>query len=170
MSKLYQPSPTDSRAEGAPVLLPRVVDRVVFAGHGEDMRRLQAAQHLLHLVELAGGGQVGEVAGVDDEIRCVAEVVDLVDRVAERAGDVRVGRAGEADVAVADLSEPQRGPDVSALGRRGAGDMGDDLAAGHGEPDRRAEPCAECRISWRRLIVCGSSGHPVTTTVPCIIG
>ena len=141
MSKLYHPSPRVAGAEDAAVLLTRVVDRVVLAGHGEHVRRLQAAQHLLRLVELVGGGQVGEVAGVNDEIRCVAEVVDLIDRVAEGAGDVRVGRTGEADVTVADLGEAQGGPGVSALGSGRAGDMRDDLAADHGEPDRRAEPC-----------------------------
>ena len=60
---------------------------------------------------------------MDDEIRCVAKVIDLIDRVTETAGHVRVGRTGEADVTVADLSEAQRGPADGLLGRRGVGDM-----------------------------------------------
>ena len=86
---------------------------------------------------------MGEVAGVDDEVRCVAEVVDLVDRMAERGGDVGVGRSGEPEVAVADLGEPQRGPGRSVLRRSPARDMRDDLAAGDGEhrPRRRTTPC-----------------------------
>ena len=96
-----------ARAERLAILLARVVDRVVFTGHGEHVRRVQPGQHLLDLIELIGRGQVGEVAGVDHEVRCVAEAVDLVDGVAERVGHVGVRRAVEADVAVADLGEPQ---------------------------------------------------------------
>ena len=55
MSKLYHPSPRAARAEDASVLLTRIVDRVVLAGHGEHVWRLQAAHHLLRLVELVRG-------------------------------------------------------------------------------------------------------------------
>ena len=72
MSKLYQPSPRVPAPNACAVLLAGVVDRVVFAGHGEDVRRVQPGQHLLDLVELVGCGQVGQVAGVDHEVRGVA--------------------------------------------------------------------------------------------------
>ena len=82
-----------ARAERLAILLSRVVGRVVFTGHGEDVRRVQPAQHLLDLIELIGRGQVGQVAGVDHEIGCVAEAVDLADGVVERIGDVGIRRA-----------------------------------------------------------------------------
>lgn len=160
-----------ARAEGVSVLLSRVVDGVVLARHGEHVVRLQTAHHLLRLVELFGAGKVSEVAGVDDEIRCVAEAVDLVDRVAERRRDVPVGRTVEAEVAVADLGEPQGGPDVRALSRRLPGDMRDDLAPGHDQPDRRPEPRrVPEELAPGHGIVARAAGHPVTTTVPRIIG
>ena len=123
MSKLYHPSPTEPAPKAFRYFCPASSTESCSPGTVNTCGVLQAAHHLLHLVELAGAGQVREVAGVDDEIRCVAQVVDLIDRVAERAGHVRVGRTGEADVAVADLSEPQGGPGTRVLGRRGAGDM-----------------------------------------------
>ncbi len=107
-------------AERLAVLLAAVIDGIVFPGHGEDVRGVEPGQHLLDLVELVGGGQMRQVAGVDDEIRCVAETVDLVDRLGERTGHVGVGAAGEADVAVADLSETQRRPgDLRRVGGPG---------------------------------------------------
>src|ERR1700736_860080 len=50
---------------------------------------------------------MGEIASVDDEIGWAAEVVDCLDRTSERPRDVRIRPAGESDVAVADLGEPQ---------------------------------------------------------------
>ena len=85
---------------------------------------------------------MGEVAGVDDEIRCVTEVVDPIDRLVERARDIRIGFTQKSDVAVADLSESQSGPTLTARGVGGAGDVGDDFAADHRQADGRAEPCA----------------------------
>src|ERR1700733_2406465 len=64
-----------SGAEHASVFLARVVDGVVLAGHGEDVRRAEAGQHLLDLIELLGGGQVGEVTGVNDKVGYVAKAV-----------------------------------------------------------------------------------------------
>ncbi|GAB4721756.1 hypothetical protein MOKP126_12920 [Mycobacterium avium subsp. hominissuis] len=155
-----------TRPEDAAVLLPRVVDRIVLAGHGEHVRGLQRAHHLLGLVELLGRGQVGEIAGVDDEIRGVAQVVDLVDGPAEGARHVGVGGAGETEVAVADLGEPQGGLSAGVLCGRPAGDVGDHLAPGHGEPHRRPEP----RRVPDQLPAAHVRIHPVTTTVPRIIG
>jgi peptidoglycan/xylan/chitin deacetylase (PgdA/CDA1 family) len=109
---------------------------------------------------------VRQVAGVNHEIRCVAEVVDLLDRVAERAGDVRVGRPGESDVAVADLGEPQGGPGMRVLGRRGTRNVRNHLAANHGEAHRRPEPS---RVS-HQLAATHVRVHRVTTTLPRIIG
>jgi hypothetical protein len=157
-------------AERVSILLPRVVDRVVLSGDGENVRGLEAAHHLFHLVELLRAGQVGEVPGVDDEIRCVTEVVDQIDRVAECCGDVGVGRTREPEVAVADLGEPQGGLGRHLLRPRLARDVRDDLAAGHGESDRRTEPGrVPDELATSHAVLLGAT-HPVTTTVPCIIG
>jgi hypothetical protein len=43
-----------SGSEHASIFLARIVDRVVLAGHGEDMCRTQSGQHLLDLIELLG--------------------------------------------------------------------------------------------------------------------
>src|SRR4051812_11094700 len=77
------------------VLLPVVVDGVVFAGDGEHAAGLQFAHHLLDLVELARGRQVGQVAGVHDEIRAVGQRVDLADRFGEGVLDRGVSGALE---------------------------------------------------------------------------
>jgi hypothetical protein len=74
---------------------------------------------LFDLIELVGGGQVGQVARVNDEVGCVTEVIDPINRLAERAGDIWIGRTGETDMAVADLSESQGGPGLNLLGFRG---------------------------------------------------
>ena len=171
MSKLYQPSPRVPGAEHLAVFLAGVVDRVVFAGHGEDVRGVQPGQHLLDLVELVGCGQMGQVAGVDHEVRGVPEAVDLVDRLGEGAGNVRVGGALEADVAVADLGEAQGRSGLGVRRAGGAGDMGDHFAAGDGQPDRRAEPrgmADQLPAGHAPRIAVG--GHLVTTTVPCMNG
>ena len=41
-------------AERLAILLARVVGRVVFTGHREDVRRVETRQHLLDLIELPG--------------------------------------------------------------------------------------------------------------------
>jgi hypothetical protein len=125
-----------ARAEGLAVLLAGVVAGVMLARHCEDVRRAKPGKHLLDLIELRGGGQMRQIAAVDDEIRCVAQAVYLVDGLAERVGHIRVGRPGKADVAVADLGEAQRRPGCLRGGGGGAGDMGDHLTAHDGQHNR----------------------------------
>ncbi len=76
--------------EGGSVFLPVVIDRVVLAGHGEDLSGAQPAQHLGDLVELGRGGQVRQIAGVHHEVRAEPQGVDLVDGAAKRAGHASV--------------------------------------------------------------------------------
>ena len=123
MSKLYHPSPTEPAPKALRYFCPASSTESCSPGTVNTCGVLRPLIICFTWSNWPGVEQVSEVAGVYDEIRRVAEVVDLIDRVAERAGHVRVGRTGEADVAVADLSEPQGGPDTRALGRRGAGDM-----------------------------------------------
>jgi hypothetical protein len=169
MSKLYHPSPRVPAAEHRSILLAAVVDRVVLTGHREDMRGADPGHHLLDLVELRRGGQMGEIAGVNDKIRRVTEVVDLVDGPTERLGDVGIGGAGEPDVAVADLGEPQRR--ARDLGRGSPCDMGEHLAADDGEADSGTEPDTVAdELAAAHLVGIPRGGHAVTTTVPCMNG
>jgi len=98
MSKLYQPSPRVPASERLPILLARVVGRVVLTGHGEHVRRVQTRQHLLDLIELRRRRKVREVTGVDHEVGCVAEAVDLADGMAERIYHIGVRRPVESDM------------------------------------------------------------------------
>ena len=138
---------TEDRA----ILLPGVVGRIVFSRNGEHVRGVQPVEHLIHLIELRGRGQMREIAGVDHEVRPVTQAVDLSDRLGEGAGDIGIGRALEPDVAVADLGEAQ----VRARGRAGLR-----CATATWEttsPPTTARPTAapnqaECLINWRRVM------------------
>ncbi|CPV90736.1 Uncharacterised protein [Mycobacteroides abscessus] len=82
---------------------------------------------------------MSEIAGMDYEIGGVAQIVDLIDRMTERIDHVRVGGAGESEVAVTDLGEAQRGARRS--GRRGgARHMRDHLSASHCQCNSGTEP------------------------------
>jgi hypothetical protein len=157
--------PTGTGAERRPVLLAGVVDRVVLPRYRQRLPGTQPAHHLLHLVELGRLGQMRQVAGVHHERRLVGQRVDLADRVPERLLDRGVGGAGEAEVAVADLDEPQRGRIGGRRRYRLAGDVADDLATGDGEHHGGAEPRAvPQQLPSRHL------DHGVTTTVAVMNG
>src|SRR5436305_356377 len=78
---------------------------VVLAGDVEALAGPGAAHDLVDGVELRRLGEVGEVAGVDEQVRRRGQSVDAVDGKLEGGGDVLVGVLGEANVAVADLDE-----------------------------------------------------------------
>src|SRR5512132_3044879 len=82
-----------------------VVEHVVLAGDVVDTLDLDVLEKLGGGVELLGLGQVGNVAGVNDEGRPRRYRIDLLDGAADGAGDVRVGFPLEADVAIAQLDE-----------------------------------------------------------------
>src|SRR5271170_3535549 len=81
-------------------LAPVFIDDVVLTGNP---MRLQAglAEYLVGIVELGGLGEVGDVAGMDDESRLGLHRLDLGDRFTKRTQSVRIGCLVEADVAVA---------------------------------------------------------------------
>src|SRR6202043_4007367 len=109
--------------------------------------------------------------GVDDEIRRVAQAVHLVDGLAERAGHIGVGAPGEADVAVADLSEAQCRPGCLRAGWGGSGNVGDHLTTHHGQHNRRAEPSAVAdQLTTAHRLWVALVSHAVTTTVPVMNG
>ena len=119
---------------------------------------------------------MGEVAGVHDERRPVGECVDLADRLAERLLDHGVGRAGEPDVAVADLHEPQ-GVRVVGGGRWRitAAELADHLAARDGQHHGAAEPRGVAQQlapghAVFLLLFLLLFGHGVTTTVAVMNG
>ena len=66
-------------AEAAEVFADGGVGRVVLAGHGVQLGDAQLAEQLLREVELGGLGEVGDVAGVDDQRRLLGHGVDEVD-------------------------------------------------------------------------------------------
>ncbi len=81
-----------------------LVEQVVLAGN---MERLEPrlAQDLVRVVEFLRLGELGDVAGVDDEIGLHRHGPDLGHRLAERRPRVGVRILVEADVAVAHLQE-----------------------------------------------------------------
>ena len=133
------------------------------------MRGAQSGHHLPDLIELFRRGQMRQIARVDDEVGRVAQVVDGVDGMGERPGDVGVGGPGEADVAVADLGEAQRG----LRSRRGgaARDVRQHFPADHRQPHGGAEPRRVpeqlATVHLLRVALCVSH---LTTTVPCMKG
>src|SRR5262249_32955171 len=87
-------------------VLRAVADDVVLAGHGEDPTDLDPLEDLGDGVELLGGGEVGEVAGVDQEVGSSRQRVDPGHGLLERGGaSLLVGVLAEPDMAVADLDE-----------------------------------------------------------------
>ncbi len=66
-------------------------------------------QDLVGVVELVVARELRHVAGMNDEIRPFAERLHLGDGFAEGRAGVGIGRLVEADVAVADLQEGERG-------------------------------------------------------------
>jgi hypothetical protein len=159
-----------ARAEHLPIPLARVVGGVVLARHREHVRRVQLTQHLLDLIELLRCGEVSQIAGVDDEVRRVAEVVDLTDGVCERLCHIGIRWSVESDVTVTDLGEPQNGPCLLCrVGR--PGDMRDHFPARDGQYHCCTEPGAvpdQLASTHPRGIVLGA--HWVTTTVPTMNG
>jgi len=93
----------------------------------------QPCEQLLREVELGGLGEVGDVAGVDDQRRLLGHRVDEIDRPAERSGDIGIGVLGESDVGVAHLQEQR-------LAERGEALL---VVSGTGEIDRRECPAGE---------------------------
>jgi hypothetical protein len=65
---------------------------------------------LIGRIELGGLGELGDVAGVEDERRANRQAVEAVHGPLQGCGDVGIGRLVEADVAVADLGEHRRAP------------------------------------------------------------
>jgi hypothetical protein len=99
------------------VLLAAVLEDVVLAGNVEHLTGLGALERLGDRVEGAGLLSVGYVARVDEELGRGRQRVDTRDGFAERGHRLRVGRALEADVRVADLREAE------APGRRRLGGL-----------------------------------------------
>ncbi len=85
-----------------------VVQHVVLARHVEGLQP-RLAQDLIGVVELVVPRQLADVAGVDDEVGRLRQRPDLGDGLAVGDPGVRIGRLGEADVAVGHLHEVEAG-------------------------------------------------------------
>ncbi len=81
-----------------------LVEHVVLARHMEGVEP-GFLQDLVGVVELLRLGQLGDVAGMDDEVGLARQGRDLGHRLAERDAGVGIGVLVEADVAVGDLQE-----------------------------------------------------------------
>ena len=83
------------------------VDDVMLA-RDEMNRQVEFTEQLLRDVELFGGREMRDIAGVDDEIGLYRQRAHLGDRCFQRADDVGVCLLLEADMCVADLEETAR--------------------------------------------------------------
>ena len=82
------------------------VGNIMLAGYHIDLL-LQRLHCLIGVVELLILGQMGNVAGVDDEGRRRRHRVDLGDRLLKGAERIGIGRLVEADMTIADLQKGQ---------------------------------------------------------------
>ena len=104
-SKLYQPSPLVPWPNRFRYSEPSPID-VVLAWHVEDLADLDPLEDLGDGVELLGCREVGEVAGVDQEVGSLRQGVDPGHGLLKRGGHALLVRVlAEPDVAVADLDE-----------------------------------------------------------------
>src|SRR5262245_54658893 len=92
--------PDTPLAETLKIELAIIAGYVVLAGNIEDLLLSQALQYLIERVKLAGSGQVGKIARVDDEVRLLLEPVDLLDGDLKGSGNIGIGWFVEADVAI----------------------------------------------------------------------
>ena len=86
-----------------------VAGDIVFAGDIEHFLLTKAFEDLVQGVEFSDLGKVGEVAGVENQVRLLNGGVDLVDGHLQRTVDVSICRLVEADVAVANLNDSEVG-------------------------------------------------------------
>src|SRR5580658_3177354 len=86
-----------------------VTSDVVFAGDIEHFLLTKAFKDLVESVEFGGLGKVGQVAGVENQVRLTDSRVDLVHGHLQGTVDVAVSRLVEADLTVADLNEGEVG-------------------------------------------------------------
>src|SRR5262249_31575995 len=80
-----------------------VAGDVVLAGYIEQLFLAKALEDLIQRVKFAGLRQVGQIAGVKNEIRLVDSGVDLIDRQLQGSVNIYVGGLVEPDMAVTDL-------------------------------------------------------------------
>ena len=119
------------------VLFAVVVEHVVFAGDIKHPRRFAGLENLLERVEFFRFREMGEIAGVKDEVRRGGQCVDLGYRFLQCTHHVLVGFLVEANVTVADLHERE------VSGNRGFGFGGD----GIGRPQNAGGKRAACACS-----------------------
>src|SRR3954454_900191 len=106
-----------------------VVEQIMLPRDVED-RNANLLDQLIGVVEFLVLGQVADIARVDHEAWLHGQQLDPVDRFAERAERIRIGRLVETDMTVADLQEAER---------TGQGFRGKRLAEAHGLGETAAE-------------------------------
>jgi hypothetical protein len=128
-----------------------LVQHVVLARHVEH-GEAGFLEDLVGVVELLVARQLGDVAGVDDEVRLDRQGQDLAHGLAEGGLRVGVGRLVEADVAVADLQEREA--------------LGGPVGRGRGlvEADRAGQPAAHREQRAR-----AGPGHALEESAPVVV-
>src|ERR1700733_15637102 len=84
-----------------------VAEHVMLTRHEVDLLPRRSLQYLVKRVEFTRLRELTQIAGMNNEIRCVRHGVDFVDRRLQSSGDVRIGWLVKADVAVADLDKAE---------------------------------------------------------------
>ena len=123
-----------------------LVENVMFARHVMHVEP-GLRDDAVGIVEFGRLGEMGDIAGVNDEGWLDRKRIDLVQRFLERADSVRVRRLVESDMAVADLQEGQPtrcdGPclaDNAHRARDAAGDGPQDAGTGPGHAFENPAP------------------------------
>lgn len=129
-----------SLAEPFEILFAVVVQDIVLARDVKDAAALTIFQNLLERVEFLRLREVGEIAGVENEIRRRRQRVDLGHRFLQGAEHILVCFLVEPNVAVADLHEGEISADLRRLGAAWPQNSRDDEAAARGPEHARSGP------------------------------
>src|SRR5271157_3203771 len=133
-----------------------VADDVVLAWHVEDLADLDPLEDLGDGVELLGCREVGEVAGMDQEVGSLRQRVDPGHGLLKRDGHALLVRVlAETDVAVADLDERE------AARPRPPGALAEDAGREDSAADRPDEACARPRHAFQEP----ATIHPVALVI-----
>src|SRR5689334_12650436 len=82
------------------ILLAVVAEHVMLTRDKVDLFRGRSFQYLVKRVEFARLRKLAQIAGMNDEVRCVGHAIDLVDGRLQGSGDVRICWLVETDVTV----------------------------------------------------------------------
>src|SRR4029077_13290342 len=82
-----------------------VIQNIVLARDIENVLGVSAFQDLIDGIELFWFREVTDVAGMQDELRCCGQSIDLVHRGLQSPSDIRIGRLVESPMVSLDFCE-----------------------------------------------------------------